>query len=90
MDAVQYISGCTFGKGNLIYRPTGKQAFSFFVRASEQKVRLVLERPGNLSEDREEVSRQLLNIKPEELFIEKPPHYKLPGKAEIFDTIKCE
>uniref|UniRef100_UPI0040560DE8 FmdE family protein n=1 Tax=Candidatus Electronema sp. TaxID=2698783 RepID=UPI0040560DE8 len=26
LDAVQYLTGCTLGKGNLIYRDRGKQA----------------------------------------------------------------
>ena len=32
VDAVQVITGCTIGKGNLIYRPTGKMAFTFFFK----------------------------------------------------------
>jgi len=40
VDAVQVIFGCTFGKGNLIYRPRGKQAFSFFNRQNGQKLRV--------------------------------------------------
>ena len=32
VDAVQVITGCTMGKGNLIYRGTGKMVFSFFNR----------------------------------------------------------
>lgn len=30
VDAVQALLSCTLGKGNLIYRDTGKQAFAFF------------------------------------------------------------
>ena len=32
VDAVQVITGCSMGKGNLLYRGTGKQAFTFFKR----------------------------------------------------------
>jgi formylmethanofuran dehydrogenase subunit E len=32
VDAVQLITGCTFGKGNLLYKGTGKMAFSFYNR----------------------------------------------------------
>ncbi len=31
-DAIQVLTGCTFGKGNLIHRDFGKMAFSFFDR----------------------------------------------------------
>lgn len=30
VDAIQVLTGCTFGKGNLIHRDLGKLAFSFF------------------------------------------------------------
>jgi formylmethanofuran dehydrogenase subunit E len=32
VDAIQVLTGCTFGKGNLIHRDYGKMAFSFFDR----------------------------------------------------------
>jgi len=40
VDAVQYLSGCTFGKGNLIFRDYGKQVYTFFHRASGRAVRV--------------------------------------------------
>jgi len=41
VDAVQYLVGCTFGKGNLIHRDYGKNAFTFFRRKDGKAVRLV-------------------------------------------------
>lgn len=35
VDAVQFLTGCTFGKGNLIFRDYGKNAFTFIRRADE-------------------------------------------------------
>jgi len=32
VDAIQFLTGCTFGKGNLIHRDWGKNAFSFYRR----------------------------------------------------------
>jgi formylmethanofuran dehydrogenase subunit E len=34
VDAVQFLTGCTFGKGTLIHKDHGKMAFSFFDRAT--------------------------------------------------------
>jgi formylmethanofuran dehydrogenase subunit E len=34
VDAIQFLTGCTFGKGNLIHRDVGKMAFTFFDRTS--------------------------------------------------------
>lgn len=42
VDAVQSILGCSIGKGNLIFRMRGKQAFSFFNRQTGKNFRLVL------------------------------------------------
>jgi len=39
-DAIQVITGCTFGKGNFIYRDYGKHAFTFFNRDTGQGVRV--------------------------------------------------
>ena len=42
VDAIQVLTGCTFGKGNLIYKDHGKTAFTFFSRDTGKGVRLVM------------------------------------------------
>lgn len=44
-DAVQVLTGCTFGKGNFIYKDHGKQAFTFISRRSGKGVRIAM-KPG--------------------------------------------
>ncbi len=41
VDAVQVVTGCTLGKGNLVFKDLGKQAFTFVLRSSRHGVRLV-------------------------------------------------
>jgi formylmethanofuran dehydrogenase subunit E len=41
-DAVQVMTGCTFGKGNFIFKDHGKMAFTFFSRKSGKGIRVVL------------------------------------------------
>jgi formylmethanofuran dehydrogenase subunit E len=41
VDAVQYLTGCTFGKGNLIHKDYGKNAFTFYRRRDGKAARLV-------------------------------------------------
>mgnify|MGYP000158476424 CR=1 FL=1 len=41
-DAIQMLTGCTFGKGNLVYKDRGKQAFTFLDRSSGQGVRAAM------------------------------------------------
>jgi formylmethanofuran dehydrogenase subunit E len=40
VDAVQAVTGCTFGKGNLVYRPYGKAAYTFVDRRTGRAVRV--------------------------------------------------
>ena len=37
VDAVQLVTGCTFGKGNLIFRDYGKQVYTFVKRSSRDE-----------------------------------------------------
>lgn len=42
VDAIQFLTGATMGKGNLIHRDYGKMAFSFFHRQTGQGFRALL------------------------------------------------
>jgi len=45
-DAVQVLTGCTFGKGNFLYQDRGKQAFTLIDRSTGQGVRLCMRPDG--------------------------------------------
>ncbi|NTW05305.1 MAG: formylmethanofuran dehydrogenase, partial [Peptococcaceae bacterium] len=40
VDAVQVVSGCTFGKGNFFFRDYGKQVYTFAIRNTNRAVRV--------------------------------------------------
>lgn len=40
VDAIQALTGCTFGKGNLFYQANGKAAYSFYDRKSKKAIRI--------------------------------------------------
>jgi formylmethanofuran dehydrogenase subunit E len=42
VDAIQLICGCTFGKGNLIFRDYGKQVYTFIRRSSADAIRIAV------------------------------------------------
>lgn len=42
VDAIQVMTGCTFGKGNLIFRDYGKQVYTFIKRPSAEAVRIAV------------------------------------------------
>lgn len=47
VDAIQFICGCTFGKGNLVYKDFGKQVYTFIRRPHSEGVRIAVKwKPG--------------------------------------------
>jgi formylmethanofuran dehydrogenase subunit E len=44
VDAIQYLTGCTYGKGNLIHKDYGKNAFTFYRRRDSKAIRIVTRR----------------------------------------------
>lgn len=89
VDGIQVILGCSAGKGNLIFRIRGKQAFSFFNRRSGESVRLVL-RPLPVMESREAKQDYILEAPLDEVFEIKKPAYPLPEEARLFPSYDCE
>jgi len=89
VDAVQFLTGCTMGKGNLIYRDTGKMAFSFFNRSNGDSLRVMF-KPSNQKMDRKQSQEYILTAPAEAVFDIMKPNYSLPIKARSFETIICE
>lgn len=54
VDAIQYITGCTFGKGNLIHFDYGKNAFRFIRRSDGKAIRIVMKQDAMKSASAEE------------------------------------
>ena len=50
VDAIQFLLGCTFGKGNLVFHDYGKQVFTVFSRTKNKGVRIAL-KPNALEPD---------------------------------------
>jgi len=40
VDGIQFLTGCTFGKGNLVHRDYGKNAYTFYRRSDGRAVRI--------------------------------------------------
>jgi formylmethanofuran dehydrogenase subunit E len=51
-DAIQVLTGCTLGKGNLLYRDCGKHAYTMFSRKTGKGVRIVLQQGALRLSDR--------------------------------------
>ncbi|AKG53227.1 hypothetical protein DGWBC_0548 [Dehalogenimonas sp. WBC-2] len=90
VDAVQAILSCTLGKGNLIYRGIGKQAFSFYDRINGKKLRVCLKPHNSNGMDRTQWKEYLLRAPIDEIFSFSEPKIGLPEKARLFQTLVCE
>jgi formylmethanofuran dehydrogenase subunit E len=96
VDAIQYFTGCTAGKGNLIHRDYGKNVFTF-VRRSDGKAIRISARPaprsdkrhGHAQQSREQHIRAILDAPIEELFEVRPVEIEMPDKARILQSIPC-
>lgn len=55
VDAVQVMTGCTFGKGNLVFRDYGKQVYAFIKRPSGKGIRISVDwkKPEESPEEKE-------------------------------------
>jgi formylmethanofuran dehydrogenase subunit E len=53
VDAVQVMTGCTFGKGNLVFHDYGKQVYTFLRRPSGEALRIAVTwvSPGESEEE---------------------------------------
>ncbi|MDD3553455.1 MAG: FmdE family protein [Deltaproteobacteria bacterium] len=89
VDAVQVLTGCTFGKGNLIYRDVGKMAFTFFERHSGKGVRVVFKGAVPEGMDRNKWQGHILTAPIPELFQVTEPRCELPPKARIVKSVEC-
>ncbi|MHB8780937.1 MAG: FmdE family protein, partial [Candidatus Geothermincolia bacterium] len=99
VDAVQSMTGCTFGKGNLIFRDYGKQVFTFARRAEIGRALRVslkplpsLELPDGAS--REDMRRakieQFLSVPDTEMFWADEVTVQLPPRASVIQSAACE
>jgi formylmethanofuran dehydrogenase subunit E len=59
VDAVQVLTGCTFGKGNFIFKDWGKQVFTFYDRASSRAVRISFNGEIPLRNERQEIKKKM-------------------------------
>lgn len=87
VDAIQAILGCTVGKGNLLFRLHGKQAFTFYRRAGGRAVRLVLRHTPELPRDQRR--EWLMNGDFHEMFDVKEARTPEPERARIFKSYPC-
>jgi formylmethanofuran dehydrogenase subunit E len=93
VDAVQVITGCTFGKGNFIFRDYGKQVYTFYSRNTGKGYRLIFHGnniPEAVRGDREEMTRWLLGAEEEDIIDVTEVYIEEPDMAEMVPSVRCE
>lgn len=98
VDAIQMLTGCTFGKGNLYFRDYGKMVFLFATRSNGRSVRLRLQpiTPPGISDVPEDQRRCrqiefMLAHDPSEFFeTRKDTLGSLPSAARIRESLPCD
>lgn len=98
VDAVQVVTGCTLGKGNLILRDWGKQVFTFGRRSDGRMVR-VAQRYGAAAcagdellddaERRRQLRERMEQMSDQDLFDVRWVDALLPERARIMQTVRC-
>jgi len=58
VDAIQVLTGCTFGKGNLIFHDYGKSVYTFLKRGTGQGVRIAVDYMQTETPDDQEIWRR--------------------------------
>jgi len=93
VDALQYLSGCTFGKGNLIFRDVGKSVYTLYSRRTGAGVRVVWKdphMPDELSEDRIARIDWILKAPEDQLISIRAVHIDAPPMARIHESAHCD
>jgi formylmethanofuran dehydrogenase subunit E len=93
VDALQCVTGCTFGKGNLLFRDYGKQVYTIYSRSTRKGVRVHFHGkgiPDDLQEDRSDLSEWILAAANDSILSVTPISIDEPEPARIMDSIPCE
>ncbi|MFC1978796.1 FmdE family protein [Chloroflexota bacterium] len=92
VDALQWLTGCTFGKGNFIFKDYGKQVYTLFSRNSGKGARVHF-RDGDVPEaarsSKQDMIDWILAADEKDVVDAKEVSLKPPPKAQVYKSIKC-
>lgn len=92
VDALQCVTGCTFGKGNLLFRDYGKHVYTIYCRSSRLGVRVHFhgnEIPEGLREDRNALANWLMSASNDRILSVTQTSIPEPEPAKIRESIPC-
>ena len=90
VDAVQFLTGCSFGKGNLIHKDFGKSAFTFYDRDTQKGFRAVFKNEfAGDEQDRSIRIKKILEADLGDLFETSEVHLPPVRPVRIMKSIPC-
>ncbi len=92
VDALQCLSGCTFGKGNLMFKDYGKHVYTLYNRTSKRGVRVVLNArnvPKDAIKDKEQFTNWFLSAPEDEVVSLQAVQIDEPEPARIMKSVAC-
>jgi formylmethanofuran dehydrogenase subunit E len=92
VDALQCVTGCTFGKGNLIFHDHGKNVYTLYSRKTGTGVRVLFTGQGipkELRENREEFADLILSASPEDILRITKVSIQEPPAARVRKSVPC-
>ena len=93
VDALQCVTGCTFGKGNLIFKDYGKNVYTLFSRASGKGVRVLFHGKGipeGMRESRQVLSDWILKAPRKDILQVTEVTVQEPAHARIHQSASCD
>jgi formylmethanofuran dehydrogenase subunit E len=92
VDALQCATGCTFGKGNLLFRDYGKHVYTIYSRSSRSGVRVHFhgnEIPEGLRDDPKALTNWILSAPKDSILTVALTSIPEPEPAKIRESIPC-
>jgi len=90
VDAIQFLTGCSFGKGNLIHKDYGKSAFTFYDRDAKKGFRAVFNDFARDETDRDTRIKKILQAELTDLFSTQDVDVPPVRPARILKSIQCD
>ena len=92
VDALQCVTGCTFGKGNLLFHDYGKQVYTVYSRSSRRGVRVLFHGQGvpeGLRENRSALTQWILSAPDDSILCVTQVSIAEPEPAKIRKSVTC-
>jgi formylmethanofuran dehydrogenase subunit E len=93
VDALQCLTGCTYGKGNLLFRDFGKSVYTLYSRRFGKGVRVVFHGqgvPSGMREDKAAFIRFLQECPDEGIVTLTMVNDEIPNPARIRNSVFCQ